>query len=196
METEQQAYEVPGQHLRWRVAQLQAQGLPFNVQPAGGGVYIVIVQQPAGGNPFAYQPAHRARPGVSGGVLRWLLFAAVAALFVAALWLVFVRAGGEDAQQQPPQQGTQQGTQEGGWWDWLPALPLPDLPLPWAADEPSQPATQPATQDGGWRWPWESAADGLADAAQSVQDTVTIAAGAVLAVLVLLIVLALVRRRR
>ena len=189
METEQQAYEVPGQHLRWRVAQLQAQGLPYNVQPAGGGVYIVVVQQPAGASPFAYQPAHRARPDVSGDVLRWLLFAAVAALFVAVLWLVFARAGGEDAQG-GTQQGTQQGTQEGGWWDWL-----PDVPLPWAADEPSQGA-QPAEQGGGWRWPWESAADGLADAVGAVQATVTLAAGAVLAVLVLLIVLALVRRRR
>ena len=189
METEQQMYEVPGQHLRWRVSQLQAQGLPYQVRSLDGGIYIVVVQQPAGASPFAYQPAHRARPDVSGDVLRWLLFAAVAALFVAVLWLVFARAGGEDAQG-GTQQGTQQGTQEGGWWDWL-----PDVPLPWAADEPSQGATQPAPQEG-WRWPWDAAADGLADAVGAVQATVTLAASAVLAVLVLLIVLALVRRRR
>jgi len=181
-------YEVPGQHLRWRVSQLQAQGLPYQVRSLDGGIYIVVVQQPAGASPFAYQPAHRARPDVSGDVLRWLLFAAVAALFVAVLWLVFARAGGEDAQQ-PSQAGTQQGTQDGGWWDWLPALPLP-----WAADEPSQGA-QPAEQGGGWRWPWDAAMENAADAAESVRSTVTVVAGGVLAVLVLMIVLALVRRR-
>jgi hypothetical protein len=61
---EQQAYEVQGRQLGWRVSQLQQQGLPYNVQSRGGGVYIVIVQQPSGADPFAYQapPAPRTRP--------------------------------------------------------------------------------------------------------------------------------------
>ena len=46
----------------------------------------------------------------------------------------------------------------------------------------------------GYEWPWESAADGLADAAESVQGTVTLVSASILAVLVLLIVLALVRK--
>lgn len=55
-QTEPQAYEIPGRQLGWRVSQLQAQGLPYNVQPAGGGIYIIIVQQPTGAQPFDYQP--------------------------------------------------------------------------------------------------------------------------------------------
>ena len=68
MQTEQgyerQAYEVPGRQLGWRVSQLQAQGLPYNVQPLAGGIYIVIVQQPSGADPFAYEapPATRTHP--------------------------------------------------------------------------------------------------------------------------------------
>ena len=58
METEQQMYEVPGRQLGWGVSQLQHQGIPDQVQPLGGGLYIVIVRQLPGGNPVDYQPAH------------------------------------------------------------------------------------------------------------------------------------------
>ena len=173
METEQQAYEVPGAQWRWRAAQLNAQGLPFEATyNRAAGIYIVVVQQPAGANPFAYAEYHRPKPGIElAPVLKWSLFMLVLAMFCATLYMVWGRATNE------PAQATEQ--QDGGVWDWF-----ANLHLPWQQDaaQPSQP------QGDGWQWPWDAAV-------QSAQDTVTLAAGALLAALVLLIVLALVRRR-
>lgn len=180
METEQTAYEVPGSQLRWRASQLNAQGYPFQVQPAGGGVYIVIVQAPASVNPFAYQPPPRqAWPAWdSANVLRWLLALAVVA---AAGWIAWSLFAGGDASAPPP--APPQTDNVWGWFD--------SLRLPWE-DAAAAPAAQPVQAEP-FRWPWESAADGLA-AAESVQGTVTTVSTAILGVLVLLIILALVRR--
>ena len=70
-QTEQTAYEVSGRQLGWRVSQLQAQGLPYNVQPMAGGIYIVVVQQPPGMQPFDYQPppTPRAHPRSGPGIV-------------------------------------------------------------------------------------------------------------------------------
>lgn len=50
---ETQRYSIPGQRLGWRVSQLQQQGYPYQVQALGNGVYVVVVQVPAGAQPFA-----------------------------------------------------------------------------------------------------------------------------------------------
>lgn len=187
METEQTAYEIPGQQLRWRVNQLQQQGYPFQVQPAGGGVYVVIVQQPPSVNPFAYAPARprQAWPAWdSANVLRWVMVVGVAAMLLGAAYMVFSQSGQAD-QPQPAQ------AEDGGSvWDWF-----DNLRLPWEPDAPAAPTTQ-APQIAGWQWPWDRAMDAAADTAESVQGTVTLVSASILAALVLLIILALVRRRR
>ena len=191
MQTEQQAYEIPGQQLRWRVNQLQQQGFPFQVQPAGGGVYIVIVQQPPQVNPFAYEPVRprQAWPAWdSAAVLRWAIVCVVAAMLFGTLYMVFA-AGQSDQPQQPQPQET-----KGGIWDWFGSLRLP-----WeAGDAPAAQATQaqPPAKADGFQWPWDRAMDAAADTAESVQSTVTVVSASILAVLVLLIILALVRRGR
>lgn len=186
METEQQAYEIPGQQLRWRVSQLQQQGYPYTVQPAGGGVYIVVVQQPPAVNPFAYAEYSRPRQAWpawdSANVLRWVMVVGVAAMLLGAAYMVFSQSG--QADQPQPAQAEDGGGSVWGWFD--------NLRFPWEPDAPAAQATQ--AQDEPFRWPWESAAAGLADAAESVQGTVTLVSASILAVLALLIVLALVRR--
>lgn len=181
METEQTAYEVPGSQLRWRASQLNAQGYPFQVQPAAGGVYIVIVQQPAGVNPFAYAEYSRPRQAWPAWdaerVLRWVL---VVAIVAAAGWFAWSLFAGGDAPALPP-------AQTDNVWDWFDSLRLP-----WEPAAAAAPAAKPVQAEP-FRWPWEGAADGLA-AAESVQGTVTTVSTAILGVLVLLIILALVRR--
>ena len=93
METEQQMYEVPGRQLGWRVSQLQQQGLAYDVQSLGGGVYIVTVQQPVGAEPFAYaeyQRRRRPRLTIDGAnILRWAAVLGAVAVVVAVLWFAF-----------------------------------------------------------------------------------------------------------
>jgi len=187
MEFEQQAYEVPGRELRWRVAQLKAQNLDYVVRQVGGGVYIVVVQQPPDANPFTYRPApRRTWPRVNSSLLvRLSLCILLLALVGWGLWTAFAPADQVTAEtggmRLDPVTG--HGIPDEGMWGWLPDMPALHLSWPWAdAAQPSQP------QGDGWQWPWDAAME-------SVQDTVTLAAGAALAVLVLLIVLALVRRR-
>lgn len=180
METEQTAYEIPGQQLRWRVNQLQQQGFPYQVQPAGGGVYIVIVQQPAGVNPFAYAEYSRPRQAWPAWdaerVLRWVL---VVAIVAAAGWFAWSLFAGGDAPALP-------SAQTDNVWDWI-----DNLRLPW--EDAAAPAAKPVQAEP-FRWPWEGAIESAAAAAESVQATVTTVSAAILAVLVLLIMLALVRR--
>lgn len=185
METESQAYEVPGQQLRWRAAQLQQQGYPFQVQPAGGGVYIVIVQQPPAVDPWAYQPPPRPRQAWPrfdpAAALRWALVALVAALLLGTVYLVMARSEGDGAAAVQEDAGSP--------WDWL-----AELRWSWEAAPDAAPVRPDARAP--FRWPWDAAADSLADTAATVQDTVTLVSSAILAVLVLLIVLALVRKGR
>lgn len=190
MDTEQQAYEVPIWQLGWRKAQLAAQGYEYDEPvPVGGGIYIVVVRHPVGAQPFAYQPPHRRRkPGVNAKpILYWTLAMLLLAVIGYGLFVVFgpqpdtVTAETGGMKLDPV---TGHGIKE-DWWDWLPDLP--DIRLPWPRAE-----QQPQPEPDGFRWPWDAAAD----TAESVQGTVTVVAGAVLAVLVLLIVLALVSKRR
>lgn len=182
METEQQAYEVPGSQMRWRAAQLRAQGLPFDTTYNNqSNTYIFFVQQPTGADPFAYQPPpQRSYPVFERErLLRIALILAVAAAICGAGYLIVRSIGGVEA----------------GWRQ------IDSVRLPWEEAEPevtAMPAPTATPEAGSFRWPWESAADGLQaarDTADSVQSTVTMAAGAVLAVLVLMIILSLVRRR-
>lgn len=179
METEQQAYEVPGRQLGWRVSQLQAHGYPYHVQQMGGGVYVIVVQHPVGATPFAYKrqsyPAFE-RPWL----LRLATILALAAIACGLMALLFLRAS--DA----PDAAA--AAEPGASGDWFAALHLP-----WDNAAPEQ-AQQQAQQEDGWRWPWDAAMENAADAAASVQGTVTTISLALLGVLVLLIVL--VRRRR
>lgn len=61
MDDEQLQYPVHGSQVRYAVASMRAQGIPFGVQPGAGGVYIIIV--PAGyapmvqGAPWVHQPS-------------------------------------------------------------------------------------------------------------------------------------------
>lgn len=186
METEQQIYEVPGQQWRWRAAQLNAQGLPFEATyNRAAGVYLVVVNQPVGADPFACQPRRPYPVFERQWLLRWGLVLAVAAALLGVGYLVVRQAGDVDL--------------DAIWqrveairWPWEPSLPqgepiveTTEFRWPWE----SKVISAPRSQGGGFQWPWDSAV-------RSAQDTVTMAAGAILAVLVLLIVLSLVRKRR
>ena len=191
METEQQMYEVPGRQLGWRVSQLQAQGIPYDVQSLGGGVYIVTVQQPVGAEPFAYaEYQRRRRPRLTidrAAILRWAAVLGAVAVVAVMLWFTF----GPSDQVSAETGGMRLDPATGHGiaddvWSWLPELPA--LRLPWQA-EPQQPS-----QQGGFRWPWDTAMESAAAAADSVQGTVTTVSVGVVAVLVLMIILSLLRR--
>ena len=176
---------------------LAAQGVPIAGGGMAGGEYVIVVVLPAD----AVAPDWRSAPAVRRGGfrfdtrrwLRWAAVLAVVAVLAGVLWFVFPPSDQVTAEtggmRLDPVTG--HGIPDEGMWGWLPDMPALHLSWPWT-DAQSQPA-QP--QGDGFRWPWDSAADSLAAAAASVQGTVTLAAGAVLAALVLLIVLALVRRR-
>jgi len=149
----------------------------------------VIVQQPAGVNPFAYAEYSRPRqswPAAGNAIwLRISIACAIGAMLCGLLYLLFSRAAFDAAPAAAAP--TAQTDSARGWlftdWQW-----------PWNA-EPEPPALAAATPTPGWQWPWDSAADNLRDAADSAQATVTTVSAAILIVLVLLIVLALVRRK-
>ena len=94
METEEQAYEVPGRQLGWRVNQLQAQHMPYNVQSLGGGVYIVIVQQPAGADPFAYQAPPSSRKSRRRTLPVNVQVSAMVLIVAAMCYVAYVMFGG------------------------------------------------------------------------------------------------------
>jgi hypothetical protein len=190
-DTQRQAYEVPGQHLRWRASQLQAQGLPYQVQPAGGGIYIVIVQQPPALDPWAYAPQRQQqrRPRWDAAViLPWLLVLAVASIMAGTAYMVAANAGQDApaAQQAAAKDAAKEDAKNAGPFAWL-----ADWRPPWAGSD--KPAARDA-QEGGWRWPWEDAADAAGALVADVQSTVTTVSSVILGVLVLMIVLTLVRK--
>lgn len=101
METEQQAYErqayeVPGSQMRWRVTQVKQQGYPHQVMPIGGGIYIMIVQHPAGADPFAYRTQPQRQPQPTAMPLHIKLAGIVVVLALAG-YLAYAFAGGRDA---------------------------------------------------------------------------------------------------
>ena len=168
---------------------LAAQGVPIAGGGMSGGEYVIVVVLPAD----AVAPDWRSAPVVRRGGfrfdsrswLRWAAVLAVVAVLAGVLWFMFAPSDQVTAETGGMRldPATGHGIPDEGMWGWLPDMPALHLSWPWAdAAQPSQP------QGDGWQWPWDAAME-------SVQDTVTLAAGAALAVLVLLIVLALVRRR-
>ncbi len=89
MSDEYTSYQVPGQQLRYRVAQLNAAGIPFNVAGQSGGVYIIVV-------PMAYatgidnlpQPQYRRKPWWMPSRRR-LVTLAMVAVVAAGAYMVF-----------------------------------------------------------------------------------------------------------
>ena len=184
----QQFYEVHPSQLRWAMHNLSAAGVPiqgYSTLPNGMCVIVITLPESTPAPDWrAVNTARRPKPRIElGPVLRWA--AVLAAVVAVAAVLYFAFAGGGNTvtaevggMRLDPVTGHM--VEDGGVWDWF-----ANLHLPWQQDaaQPSQP------QGDGWQWPWDAAV-------QRAQDTVTLAAGATLAVLVWLIVLALVRKRR
>lgn len=179
----QQFYQVHPSQLRWAMHNLAAQGVPIQgYSTLPNGMCVIVVMLPDSTPAPDWHSSPRRKPGIElGPILKWSLFMLVLAMFCATLYMVWGRAAGDDTQQ-----GTQQGQQEGGAWAWLSGLRLP-----WQGDA-AQDNQQGAEQQGGFHWPWDAAADVVAD----VQATVTTVSVAIIAVLVLLIILAVVKKRR
>jgi len=183
-QAQQQAYEVPGSQMRWRAAQLRAQGFDFEPRYTGNNTYIFFVQQPPGVDPFAYQPPPRPRQHWprwdSAHLARWGIVLAVVAIMLGALYMAVGSAADEGAPAT-----TQEAQEDGGPFAWL-----AELRPPWQED--AAPAAQPDPAP--FRWPWDAAADTLADAVGDVQATVTMVAGSIVGILVLMISLVLTRK--
>ena len=172
---------------------LAAQGVPIAGGGMAGGEYVIVVVLPAD----AVAPDWRSAPAVRRGGfrfdtrrwLRWVAVLAVVAVLAGVLWFAFSPSDRVTAEvggmKLDPTTGHM--VEDGGLWGWL-----PDLHFPWQAQQ--QPSQQ--AQQQGFRWPWDAAMESAAATAESVQGTVTVVSGAVLGLLVLLIVLALVRRRK
>lgn len=103
---EQIEYPVHGSQVRYAVASMRAQGIPFGVQPGVGGIYIIVV--PAGyapmvqGAPWVYQPAPVLR-GVPVAVAILILILAWFALQAAPVLLASM--SGEAAVEEKGSQG-------------------------------------------------------------------------------------------
>lgn len=170
---------------------------PAGYVPAGNGMVTIIIMAPpqatipdwragAWSNP---QPATRqAWPALDPtALLRWL----PVLLIVAGLcWTAYAMFGDKEAPTPASQQASQEGAPEGSVQAWLAGL------LPWAGDTETAAGKQTQTQPQPFRWPWEAAMDAAQEGAEAVQNVVTIGVGTVLLVLVLLIILALVNKRR
>lgn len=152
---EEREYEVSPAQLRWRLAQLNAAGVPIQgYQQGQGNVYIITVQQPAAAPPLDWQ-AMQTRPRRNDDPMRRLTIAlGVLALAGAALWLAWTVATG--AGWRPPWQANGEPvvtqTEPQGW----------TLPNPL---QPAQDAAQ-ATQD---------AANAVTDAAAMLVRLVLVA---------------------
>ena len=182
---------VAGSNPRWAMSNLRAQGVPiegWGRDSSGDFVIIVLLPADAPLPNYRYAPAARRAPFRfdTRSWLRWAAVLAVVAVLAGVLWFMFSPSDQVTAEtggmRLDPVTG--HGIPDEGMWGWLSDIPALHLSWPWA-DTQSQPA-QP--RGDGWQWPWDAAV-------QSAQDTVTLAAGALLAALVLLIILALVRRK-
>ena len=187
----QQFYEVHPSQLRWAMHNLSSQGVPIQgYSTLPNGMCVIVVTLPDGETAPDWRAAHRSKPRIElGPVLRWVSI--LAGIIAVAAVLYFAFAGGDTVTAEvggmklDPTTGHM--VEDGGLWGWL-----PDLHFPWQAQQ--QPSQQ--AQQQGFRWPWDAAMESAAATAESVQGTVTVVSGAVLGLLVLLIVLALVRRRK
>ena len=93
MSDEYAEYEVPGRQLRYRAAQLNTAGIPFQVNPVGGGVYIILIPMAyAGGMDSLPQPQRRHRRAWWMPSRRMLVTLAMVA--VAGVGVYMVLSGG------------------------------------------------------------------------------------------------------
>lgn len=92
MDDEQLQYPVHGSQVRYAVASMRAQGIPFGVQPGAGGVYIIIV--PAGYAPMVQNAPWVHQPAGPVSVLRDfpIVQIAVAILILVVAWFGFQAA--------------------------------------------------------------------------------------------------------
>ncbi len=90
MDDEQLQYPVHGSRVRWAVASMREQGIPYAVQPGAGGVYIIVI--PAGygpmvaGAPWVHQPSPATLQQVP-----WVSIA-LAVLVLVVAWFAFQAA--------------------------------------------------------------------------------------------------------
>lgn len=162
---------------------------PAGYMPGANGMMVIIImappqtvipdwrsglQQPSAPRPRQLWPAWDAQR-----VVQWAM---VLAVIAGALYIGSALFGGGDA---PAPAATAQ-TDDAG--------PLSWLRLPWQTDDAPAQVAEPQAEP--FRWPWERAADAVGEVVADAQATMTAIAYGVLGVLVLLIVLALVAKRR
>jgi len=147
---EDRDYEVSAAQLRWRLAQLNAAGVPIQgYQPGNqGNVYIITVQQPAAAPPLDWQTMQTPRQRRESDNLRRLTLVLGALIIVACIgWAVYTVLAANGVR-------------------------MPWQPLP-VADEPVVTQTEPQ----GWTWP--NPLQGAQDAAQATQDAANAVSDAV-----------------
>ena len=138
---EDRDYEVNAAQLRWRLAQLNAAGVPIQgYQPGGqGNVYIITVQQPAAAPPLDWSQMGTRPRRRDDGNLRRLTIALGAVIIVACIaWTVWSVLAGSGVQL--PR------------WPWQPngePVVTQTEPSGWTLPNPFQPAQDAAraTQD-------------------------------------------------
>ena len=135
---EDREYEVSAAQLRWRLAQLNAAGVPIQgYQQGQGNVYIITVQQPAAAPPLDWQAMQARRRRNDDATRRLTIALGVLVLTGAALYLAWTAATGA------------------GWrpsWQALPngePVVTQTEPQGWTLPNPFQPAQDAAkaTQD-------------------------------------------------
>ena len=117
---EDREYEVSAAQLRWRLAQLNAAGVPIQgYQQGQGNVYIITVQQPSQAPPLDWQTMQTRPRRNDDGLRRLTIALGVLVLAGAALYLAWTVATG--AGWRPPWQAMPNGepvvtqTEPQGW---------------------------------------------------------------------------------
>ena len=88
---EQIQYPVHGSQMRYAVASMRQQGIPFGVQPGAGGIYIIIV--PAGYAPMVQGQPWAQPPQAASAVQHFpIIQIAVAILILVGAWFAFQAA--------------------------------------------------------------------------------------------------------
>jgi len=133
---EDREYEVSPAQLRWAMSNMVAAGYSPTYQPGAGGVYVIVIQQPAGAPALDWRNVQQPRRSNDDGFRRLTIALGVLVLVGALLWLTWTMLAG--AGWRPPWQAMPNGepvvTQTDTGWTWPNPL------------QPAQDAAQ-ATQD-------------------------------------------------
>lgn len=157
---EDRDYEVNAAQLRWRLAQLNAAGVPIQgYQPGNqGNVYIITVQQPAAAPPLDWQAMQTPRQRRESDNLRRFTIALGALIIVACIgWAIYT------------------------------VLAANGVRMPWQQLPNGEPVVT-QTEPQGWTWP--NPLQGAQDAAQATQDAASAVSDAVAMLVRLVLVLA------